>query len=53
MQILDGLEQRLGLLKCREDLEADWSELKALGDQYRAKLAEIENKNKMWKALKS
>ena len=53
MQILDGLEQRLGLLKCREDLEADWSDLKALGDQYRAKLAEIENKNKMWDTLKS
>ncbi len=53
MQILDGLEQRLGLLKCREDLESDWSELKALGDQYRAKLAEIENKNKMWNTLKS
>ncbi len=52
MQILDGLEQRLGLLKCREDLEADWSELRALGDQYRAKLAEIENKNKMWDTLK-
>ena len=53
MQILDGLEQRLGLLKCREDLEADWSELRALGDQYRAKLIEIENKNKMWNTLKS
>jgi hypothetical protein len=53
MQILDGLEQRLGLLKCREDLESDWSDLKALGDQYRAKLAEIENKNKMWDTLKS
>ena len=53
MQILDGLEQRLGLLKCREDLESDWSDLKALGDQYRAKLAEIENKNKMWNTLKS
>jgi hypothetical protein len=52
MQILDGLEQRLGLLKCREDLEEDWSELRALGDQYRAKLAEIENKNKMWDTLK-
>ena len=53
MQILDGLEQRLGLLKCREDLESDWSELRTLGDQYRAKLAEIENKNKMWDTLKS
>jgi hypothetical protein len=53
MQILDGLEQRLGLLKCREDLEADWSELKALGDQYRAMVKSIEEKTQMWNTLKS
>ena len=53
MQILDGLEQRLGLLKCREDLEEDWSELKALGDQYRAMVKDIEQKTQMWNTLKS
>jgi hypothetical protein len=53
MQILDGLEQRLGMLKCREDLEADWSELKALGDQYRAMVKNIEEKTLMWNTLKS
>ena len=53
MQILDGLEQRLGLLKCREDLESDWSELKALGDQYRAMVKSIEEKTQMWNTLKS
>jgi len=53
MQILDGLEQRLGLLKCREDLETDWSELKALGDQYRTMVKDIEEKTKMWNTLKS
>jgi hypothetical protein len=52
MQILDGLEQRLGLLRCREDLESDWSELKALGDQYRAMVKSIEEKSKIWEALK-
>ncbi len=52
MQILDGLEQRLGLLKCREDLEADWSELKILGDQYRAMVKSIEEKIKIWDVLK-
>lgn len=51
-QVLDSIEQRLGLLKCREDLESEWEELKALGDQYRAKLAEIEDKQKMWNTLK-
>jgi hypothetical protein len=53
MQILDGLEQRLGMLRCREDLEADWSELKALGDQYRAMVKSIEEKTQMWTTLKS
>jgi hypothetical protein len=53
MQILDGLEQRLGLLKCREDLESDWSELKVLGDQYRAMVKSIEEKTQMWNTLKS
>ena len=52
MAILDSIEQRLGLLKCREDLESEWEELKSLGDRYRAKLAEIETKQQMWEALK-
>lgn len=52
MQILDGIEQRLGLLKCREDLESEWEELKALGDQYRDMVKAIEEKTKMWNALK-
>lgn len=52
MQILDGIEQRLGLLQCREDLESEWEELRALGDQYRATVKAIEEKTKMWNALK-
>ena len=53
MQCLDGLEQWLGLLKCREDLEADWSELKDLGDKYRAMVKDIEEKTRMWHTLKT
>ncbi len=52
MGILDGIEQRLGLLKTHESMEAEWEELRAIGDQYRAKLAEIENKVRMWDTLK-
>jgi len=52
MQILDGIEQRLGILKCREDLESEWAELKDLGDQYRKLVQQIEEKTKMWNALK-
>ena len=50
--ILDGLEQRLGLLNCREDLEKDWHDLKELGDRYREKVKFIEEKAKVWDALK-
>ncbi len=52
MGILDSIEQRLGLLKCREDLETEWSELRSLGDQYRAMVKNIEEKTKMWETLK-
>lgn len=52
MTILDSIEQRLGLLKCREDLEQDWLDLKQLGDQYREKVKFIEEKVKVWDALK-
>lgn len=52
MNILDSIEQRLGLLKCREDLETEWTELKSLGDQYRAMVKNIEEKTKMWETLK-
>ena len=52
MQILDGIESRLGLLHTREDLENEWSELKALGDRYREMVRNIEEKSKMWDTLK-
>lgn len=52
MGILDSIESRLGLLKCREDLEQEWSELKELGDRYRALQKQIEEKSEMWDALK-
>lgn len=52
MGILDGIEQRLGLLKTHEAMESEWEELRAIGDQYRAKLSEIENKVRMWDTLK-
>lgn len=52
MNILDSIEQRLGLLKCREDLETEWEKLRALGDQYRDMVKNIEEKTKMWDTLK-
>lgn len=52
MGILDSIEQRLGLLKCREDLESEWDELRAVGDRYRELVKEIEEKSTMWETLK-
>jgi hypothetical protein len=52
MQILDAIEQRLGLVRCREDLEKDWHDLKELGDRYREKVKHIEEKVKIWDSLK-
>jgi hypothetical protein len=52
MQILDGIESRLGLLHAREDLENEWSELRVLGDRYRDMVRNIEEKSKMWDTLK-
>ena len=53
MDVLDGIEQRLGLLKCREDLESEWNELRELGDRYRELQRQIEEKTRMWDALKA
>ena len=53
MEVLDSIEQRLGLLKCREDLESEWDELRELGDRYRKLQQQIEEKTRMWDALKA
>ena len=56
--ILDGvslkqvLEERLNMLVPNPALEAEWNELKELGDRYRALEADLNEKAKMWKVLK-
>ena len=46
------VEERLAILEPNEKLEADWAELKELGEQYRAKEREIKEKARVWKILK-
>jgi hypothetical protein len=48
---LDKIEERLAILHPNLALEDKWSELKELGDKYRALEAEIIAKQKMWDIL--
>lgn len=50
--VLDGIEQRLAILKPSVDLEDKWEELKALGDKYRELEKEITKKELVWDILK-
>ena len=49
--LLKAIEQRLNILKPNPELESEWEELRALGDQYRKLEAEIEAKMKTWEIL--
>ena len=45
------IQDRLALLTPDPSLEAEWAELKSLGDQYRSLEAEIQEKLKAWRIL--
>jgi hypothetical protein len=49
--MLRNIEQRLNILRPNKDLEKEWDELKALGDQYRKLEAKIQAKMKTWNAI--
>jgi hypothetical protein len=51
MKTLEGIEQRLAMLAPNPELEAEWNELKELGQAYRKLESELLEKTKMWKAL--
>jgi hypothetical protein len=50
---LTALEQRLNILTPNPKLEADWDELRELGERYRALEKQCEEKAEMWAKLKS
>lgn len=52
MTMLHRIEQRLNLLTPNTELETEWNELRALGDQYRALEQKLIEQGKMWDALK-
>jgi hypothetical protein len=51
IDMLRNIEQRLNILKPNKELEKDWDELKALGNQYRKLEAKIQAKMKTWDAI--
>jgi hypothetical protein len=52
MDMLRGMEERLNILKPNQKLEAEWDQLRELGEAYRKLEAEIVEKQKMWDTLK-
>jgi len=52
METLRGIQDRLNMLRPNPELELEWDELRALGEQYRKLEAEFKEKSKMWNTLK-
>ena len=51
IDMLKNIEQRLNILRPNTELESEWEELRALGEQYRELEAKIQAKMKTWKAI--
>lgn len=52
MSAIDALEQRLNIMVPNPELEAEWDELKELGDRYRALEKQCKEKGQMWAKLR-
>lgn len=53
MDAIDALEQRLNILVPNPELEAEWDELRELGERYRELEKKCQEKGDMWNKLKS
>jgi hypothetical protein len=53
MDAIDALEQRLNILVPNPELEAEWDELRELGERYRELEKKCQEKGDMWAKLKS
>jgi hypothetical protein len=51
--MIEKIEERLNILHPNEKLEAEWEELKTLGDQYRQLEQQILEKQATWDRLKA
>ena len=52
MDTLRGIQDRLNILRPNTELEAEWDELRELGEQYRKLEAQFAEKSKVWSTLK-
>lgn len=53
MDAIAALEQRLNILVPNPELEAEWDQLRELGERYRELEKQCKEKGEMWKKLKS
>lgn len=53
MKTLERIEERLNLLQTNTELEAEWDELRELGERYRALEQRCRDKAKAWNTLKT
>lgn len=51
--MLERIEQRINILTVNAELEAEWDELRELGEQYRALEQRIKEKVETWNKLKA
>jgi hypothetical protein len=51
-EFMDAVEQRLNMLRPNPRLEAEWDQLRELGEQYRALEKQLLEKEQMWQTLK-
>ena len=47
-----GIQERLNILRPNPELEAEWDELREVGERYRELERQFSEKSKMWDALK-
>jgi hypothetical protein len=52
MTMLHRIEERLNILTPNKELEAEWDQLRELGEQYRALEKKLSEQGEMWDALK-
>jgi hypothetical protein len=53
MDKLDAIAERLNLLDVNKELEAEWDQLRELGERYRQLEQDLKTKSEMWKTLKT
>jgi hypothetical protein len=52
MEMLHRIEERLNILTPNKELEAEWDQLRELGEQYRVLEKKLSEQGKMWETLK-